>query len=240
MGFAPSRVVHDQDFRDTSTDKLLPLGTKGETADGRTYRYVQQNASTAAVAGMLYVQGDPAANHVNRVITSAVAVGGTEVVADLGATAAAADLYADGYMVAHDEAGEGIAYRIKGHAAVASDASITVQLAEPIKVALTTASEVSFLQNPGKLVVISATDQLDLPVGVANNVIATSAYGWLQSGGICAVNGGETFARGVSLTIGTGTAGEVEMLDAAGEPYVGNAYEAGIDGEAVLVDLGID
>ena len=71
-----------------------------------------------------------------------------------------------------------------------------------------------------------ATDQADFPAGVPNVAVTASYYCWLQTKGECAVWADETFARGAPLTFGTGNAGQVEAVDAAGEPQFAVAIEA--------------
>jgi len=232
-------VITDQDARDVSSVKLAALGTKAVTPDGRVYRYAKAGGSDLA-PGKLAVNADLVANHTNIVVAAAVAVGATRVTATLGATAATQNQYADGYLTVNDAAGEGIQYKIVGNSATDSAGVIKVQLAEPIKVALTTSSEVTLKQNPWSGAVISATDQADQPVGVPNVTIPANYFGWLQTGGECAVLADEAVTKGLALAIGTGTAGAVEALDAAGEFQIGVASEALVDTEYRAAYLTLD
>ena len=239
MGLTTNSVVYAQDFRDISSTKQMPLGTRGETSDGRKYRYALAGATTLD-PGKLCVDADLVANHTNIVVQTAAAVGATQVKVTLGATAATANQYADGYLTVNDSAGEGITYFINGHAAVASAGVITVNLVDPIKVALTTASEVTLKSNPYDSIVISIADQADQPVGVPNVTITNAYYGWVQTGGECAVLADEAVVKGLALTTGTGTVGAVEALDAAGEFQIGVASEALVDTEYRSAYLTID
>jgi hypothetical protein len=93
-------------------------------------------AGAAALApGKLAVAATVVANHQNMAVAAAAAVGATSVTVTLGATAATADYYADGFLTINDAAGEGISYRVKSHPAHAGSGSLVVELYDPIKVA---------------------------------------------------------------------------------------------------------
>ena len=233
-----SRALTPSDPLTTSTTREVMLGTPGKTPDGRSYRYARAGA-VALSPGQLCVAATVVANHQN-LACAAAAVGAYDVTVTLGATAATADQYQDGFLVINDVDGEGIAYRITGHPAAASSGSLVVRLAQPIEVALTANSEACLQMNPYDDVVISVTDQADMPVGIPNITVAIDAYFWLQTGGPCSAWADETITAGQALTTGTGVAGQVEALDAAGEPQVGIAIQAGVDTEYRMVCLTLD
>jgi hypothetical protein len=231
--------VLSQDVVETSTVKEHDLNTLAQTSDGRLFRY-SRAGGTALSRGKLTVAATQEANHANIAVAATAPVGATEVSVTLGATAATADQYEDGYLVVNDAAGEGTLYPIRANEAGDGAATITVYLAEPIRVQLTTSSEVSLVLNTQAGVVISATDQADAPTGVPVIDVAGGLYFWCQTGGVCSVLADEAITAGLSLTIGTGVAGAVEALDAAGEPLVGTALQAGVDTEYRAVVLSID
>ena len=133
------RELTVQDVRTESATKQEQLGARAVLDDGREYVYVK-NGAVALLPGKIVVNKDDVANHINISVAAAAAVGDTELSVTLGATAATADQYADGFATVNDAAGEGISYRIDGHAAIASAGTGTIHLDEPLKVALTTAS----------------------------------------------------------------------------------------------------
>jgi len=225
--------------RSISASKELPIGTLGQTPDGRCYRYAQAGAADLA-PGKLAVAATVVANHQNMAVAAAAAVGATSVTVTLGATAATADYYADGFLTINDAAGEGISYRVKSHPAHAGSGSLVVELYDPIKVALTTSSEASLDKNPWSAAVISVTDQADMPVGIPNVTITAAYYGWLQTKGVCSAFADESITAGLAVTTGTGVAGALEAIDGAGEPLVGVALVAGVDDEYRAVSLMID
>jgi hypothetical protein len=220
-----------QDGRKISSTRLHQLGSIAETADGRVYRYARAGASNL-VSGNLQVNADLIANHTNRGAGAAAAIGAREVSIAVGATAVTLDQYRDGFLTVNDATGEGITYSVNGNSASAGSTSVVVSLNEPVTVALVaTTSELTLKQNPWGDTVISATDQADLAVGVPNVAVTATYYYWAQTRGECAVWADEAVTKGLALTIGTGTAGQVEALDGVGEPQIGIASEALVDTE---------
>jgi len=224
---------------ESTSAKEMPVGTLGQTTDGRKFRYCKAGASALA-AGKLAVASTIVANHENVTVQTAAAIGATKVTVTLGATAATADQYTDGYMVVNDVTGEGITYRISGNPAADSAATLEVSLHDEIVVALTTSSQVTLLANPWNGAVISASDQADMAVGVAPREITAAYYGWIQTHGVCAGLADETLAVGSSLTIGSSVGGAFEVKDGAGEQDLGTAIQAGVDTEYRAVYLSID
>lgn len=227
------------------TDKISAvkehaLGDVYKDASGRTFVYAKAGA-TALSRGKLTVAADPVANHQDMSFAVAPAVGDTKIQVTLGATAATADQYRDGWMVVNDGTGEGRAYPVEGNAAADSAATCIVYLKEGIDTA-GALSEANVNLIPGKWngTVISAADQADMPTGVPNVAVTAAYYYWSQVGGPCAVLADETLSPvGGVVTIGSSTAGAVEELDAVAEPVVGEVMIAGVDGEYPVINLQI-
>lgn len=234
-------IVPAADVRTIGDTQVHALGARYVDAKaGRIYRYVKAGA-TALDPGKLVVNADLVANHTNQTFNAAAAVGDTVVYLNIGATAATQDQYRDGFLTVNDATGEGITYAVQGNSAASSSGVVTVYLKEPIKVALVAStSEGTLKPSNWSGVVISATDQADLAVGVPNVTITANYYGWVQTRGECAVLADEAVTKGQALTIGTGTAGAVEAQDAAGEPQIGVASEALVDTEYRSAFLTID
>lgn len=240
MGLTTNSVVYAQDFRDISSTKQLALGTRGETRDGRKYRYALAGAVTLA-PGKLNAAAAHVANHVNVAVAAAVAVGGTKVTATLGATAMTAAYYQDGYLTVNDAAGEGISYLIGSNPAADSSGVATANLVDPVEVALTTSSEVSFIANPWSAVIVNPGAVAHREVGVANVSITAAYYGWLQTGGDCAVLSDGVITKGAGAIASDAVAGAVE-IEVAGTvtQRVGFAPEATVDTEYRTIVLTID
>jgi len=226
-------------FRDISSVKQERIGAYDETLDGRGYRF-SLAGGTALAPGKLAVAATVDSNATNKTVDAAVAIGAKKVTFTPGGTITA-NKYQDGFLTVNDAAGEGITYFVKGHAAGSSSASMTVNLLEPVEVALTAStSEVSLTQNPYSAAVISVVDQADMAVGVPNVSITASYYGWIQTKGVCSVLADEAITAGVAVTTGSSVAGSVEAADAAGEPIIGYALVAAIDTEYREISLCID
>ena len=232
--------ISAQDARDISSSRTMALGSVGYARGGKVYRYARAGAATLD-PGKLTVNADLVANHTNIVVAASVSAGAYKVTATLGATATTLDQYKDGILTVNDATGEGINYRITGNSATDASGVVTVKLADPIVSALTVSvSEVTLKPNTWDGLVISATDQADQCTGVPNVSITATYYGWVQTRGECAVWADEAVTKGLALTIGTGTAGQVEALDGAGEPQIGIASEALVDTEYRSAYLTID
>lgn len=216
------------------------LGTLMESVDGRLYRYCKAGG-TALNKGELQVTADIVSNHENMAVATAASAGETSVEVTLGGTAVTEDQYAGGYLVINDADGEGTSYLIKGHAAQSSTTGdVTIELEQPLDEALTTSSEASLIYNPYAEVQQSNADQADMPVGIPNIDVTADYYFWCQTKGECAALADEALTRGKMLTIGSSTAGTVEVIDALGEPLVGVANQAGVDTEFRSINLQID
>lgn len=234
--YSSAAQITEQDLRTTTASRVsgIRLGQVGTTIDGRVFRYAQAGA-TDLDPGKLCVNSDANADVVNKTVartyTVAELASNMQVIIDAGG-AITADDYRDGTLAITDATGEGVAVLVTGNSATSGAAELTVTTAEPVPVALTIdVSEATLLKSPWDDIVISATDQADMPVGVPNVTIDDADYGWVQTGGPCAVWADEAVTRGQALTIGTGTAGQVEALDAAGEPQIGIAQIALVDTE---------
>lgn len=220
------------------------LGTPYRDPYGRTFHYAEAGG-TLLTRGRIAVSATQEANHINLSWQTVPAVGDREARVTLGATAAALDLYKDGWMVVQDNTEEGRAYPIEGHPAASSSGTIILTLNEAMDTAGTaSAVNVDLVKNLYKDIVISVTDQEDVPAGVPIRNITADQFGWVQTWGPCAVWRDEATVAGEALTIGTGTAGQVELLDNTadtGEHELGwGGPVAGVDTEYQLTFLRLE
>ena len=233
----------------TGADGRYEAGSKLVLPDEREYRFTL-NDGTAEVAANLYQSALPVSNHRNIACDVARAVGATVISATLGATAAAVDVYAEGYVHVNDAAGEGYNHRIRrassdgnAHAAVASSGVITVNLAagETVQVALTTASEVTFSHNRFRVVLIHDSPPTASLVGISPGVAAANRWYWSQVSGEAAVLTQGTLVIG-DFCVPSATVDGAVMPSAAFEtdgPYVGIVRSVNADTEQSLIDLKI-
>lgn len=232
--------IGDQDIRTTSTVKGgAPLGAYGGTPDGRIYRWGLAGGVDLA-PGKVVVAPAITSNHTNIVVAAAVAVEAYTVTATLGATAATADQYAGGFLTVNDAAGEGITYLIEGNSAADASGVVTVQLAEPVKVALTTSSEVTLHVNPMANVVIAPGAVAHQAVGVPNVTVDDADYAWFQVKGYCSVLSDGVITKGAGAILSDAVNGAVEV-EVAGTvtQRIGTAPEATVDTEYRTINLSL-
>lgn len=236
------RTLANSDLYAHGTTKLDELGSRGVTADGRRFVYVQADSSAGLAAGKLGVKAAVTANHVNRSLdsTSAVAVGSRILVVAVGGTVTA-DQYADGLLVVRDGTGKGQTLRINGNTAVTGAGNIQVSLADGVVTALATADTKVDLISPYAGVVASTT--LSDAVGVPLVTLAASEYGWVQTHGVASVLADGVITKGVQGIQSTSVAGAVAIAAVAAIgtlTAVGKAPEATVDTKYNQFKLSID
>jgi hypothetical protein len=227
----------------SSADPKARLGQRAVSDDGRVFRYVKAGAADL-VAGNVLQSPAIVANHLANT-PPAVAIGATSFTYTPGATAGAANLYADGFLQVDTTPGNGYTYGVEKHAAIASATAFTLYLKDPIQVALTTSSRVGLIANPYngviQLPVTTATGTL---VGIATYIISAGQYGWIQTWGICSVLTTGTPALG-AMVMGPGTAaGAAQVVVAAGTlivaQIIGHMAQVGVDGKNNFVHVRIN
>lgn len=234
-------VAVGQGIFSSSSTQLHALGER-RVMGARTYRYCKAGAS-ALVVGNVIQAAAQITNH-QGMTPSATAIGATSISVTPGATAGAADLYADGVAIISVTPGLGYQYVVQGHAAISASTAFTINLdpAFPIQVALTTSSRVDLQINPYKNVIQSPVTTLTgAVVGVAVYPIAASEYGWVQTAGPGAVLVAGTPGVGLAVVVPATAAGAVVVDGAASATkVVGSMMVTGVDGlvQAVLLDLG--
>lgn len=221
MSLTGTPVIYGIVPHEDSTDQKHPLGSKGVTDDGRTYRY-SQAAGTALAPGKLVVAPDITTNH-EGIAVNKFAIGDRTITVSLAGTGISSNEYDEGFVFIIDDAGQGIMYAIKNIPDSDSGSEdIVITLAEPIRVAAVDNTTVTLYRNKYRDVVVSDTNQVDLPVGVPNVTITGDSYGWLQTGGPCSilVDSNDT-TPGEQITNGNSDAGAVETRNTVAEPVVG-------------------
>ena len=202
----------DEKVTSTSADLGLVIGTRMVLPDGRVFRYAFSNGAAGSGTG---VQSSAAeGNHDSGLaVTQAQSVGDKSVSVTLGSTAAAEDLYANGYLFFNTAAGSGQVYRIKQHDAIGSGGTGTINLVDgdTIAEALTTSSKAGLVANPYMHVIPSPGGaQTGRTVGFATRDVADNAYFWAQTWGEAAVEADGTLVIFRPLRMSDGQAGAVE------------------------------
>lgn len=224
----------------SSATQVHNLGERLVTSDGRVFRYCKAGTS-ALVAGNWIQAPAQIANHQNLAVAAA-AIGATSITVTLGATLASADQYAGGAACVTITPGLGQALIISGHPAADSGATLTLKLADPLRVALTTDSRIDLVPNPYNGVIQNPITTLTgACVGVAPYVIAGGEYGWLQRSGLGAALIAGTPAVGTPLVV-PGTAAGAAVTDPANASVaiVGVVASTGGDGETNGVMIALE
>jgi hypothetical protein len=190
-----------QGLYETNATQKEILGMLRVEPDGRKFRYAKAS-STEIACGKTTSMATVTANHINKSVAAAVAIGDIEVQVTVGATAVTADSYKDGYLQVNDGTGEGQCYRIDSNTYCAASGTTVVTLCDPVRVALVaSATKVSLIPNPWYGTVIQATTTTG-PAGVTITVVPASHYYWSQTGGLGCVLANGTDAVGSTQTAG--------------------------------------
>jgi hypothetical protein len=225
----------------SSANPQHKLGTRGYTEDGRAFRYVKAGASDL-VAGNCIQSSAIITTHLANT-PPAVAIGAKSFAYTPGATAAAADYYADGYLQVDTTPGNGYTYGLGSHAAITASTAFTLNLDDPIQVALTTSSRVGLLANPYRDVIqMPATTATGTLVGVAGYIIATTQFGWIQTWGPCSTLISGTPALGAMVLAPSAAAGAAIIMTTTNlvvAQIVGTMGQIGVDGKNNWVYLRI-
>jgi len=207
------------DFGDekvTGTTKLHPYGTRMVLPDNRVFYYGQTDG--AQTAGAICQSAVGVANHDMDLATTTASAGDKSVTVTLGGTAAAEDLYAEGYLYVNDGTGQGHNYKIRQHDAIGSGGSGAVNLmdGDAIATGFEAATIVGLAKNPYKDFIVYPTTSTGHAVGVAATDFDDDDYGWLQTWGPAAVLCDVAFVIGNHVRVSDGTAGSGEPLDRDG------------------------
>lgn len=231
--------VLPRDLRGDNASQEFPLGAKASTADGRAFRYCKVGA-TAIVSGKVYDGPAQVANHTNIAVVLGAA-GASAITVTLGATAATANQYAGGVIVINDVDGQGFTYTIKSHPAADGAAALVLTLDdnETVVTALTTSSQATLVANQYNGVILHATTEVAIPVGVGHTQITAAQFGWLQTRGPVSTLCGATTGIGLSVAASDTTAGSAEVGDGI-LPVIGYQIAAGVATEYNPVFLTID
>lgn len=234
------------------TKQLHPLGTMAMGRDGRIFRYGSAGA-TLLIEGNMVQSAAPIANHLAlTAVAEAINAGGADdpITVTPGATAGAANLYAEGMLTIDTTPGNGYNYRISGHAAIVASTAFNLFLDpdDRLQIALTSASRYGLHHHPYKTVIQCPTTVTALNVGgVVSPIPANTTaenFGWLQTRGPFAglING--TPAVGTGLVTSVTTAG---ALDAAGAValeinyrIIARMMQVGVSGKNNTVFLTLD
>lgn len=200
-----------QDLFSTSTTAGGPngglnLGAKAYTGDGREFRFCLAGGTTL-VPGKLQQSSAENTGWENLAVAAA-AIGATSITTTTTLTVTA-NAWTGGFAMITTGTGVGYQYKIKSNPAV-TGAVVTLQLEDPILVALDTSSRVDIIASPYNGVVVNPASATAAPVGVAIFAVTNAQYGWIQVAGASNVLADGTLTVGNLVVASNGTAGAVE------------------------------
>lgn len=231
-----------QDDFVSSADPRHRVGARAVDQDGRVYRYVKAGA-VDLVAGNVLQSPAIVPNHLGNT-PPAVAIGAKSFIYTPGGTLGTANQYGDGFLQVDTTPGNGYTYGIASHLAFALSTAFTLNLKDPIQVALTTSSRVGLIANRYNGVIqLPVTTATGTIVGVATYIISANQYGWIGTQGQFSVLTTGTPALG-AMVMGPGTAaGAAQVVVAAGTlivaQMIGHMAQVGVDGKNNFIDVRI-
>ena len=239
--------ISAQSIFDESSVRQHQLGSLGVDKYGDKYRYVQAGA-VALVTGNLLQEAAEVTNFRSMAVDTAAAIGDTVVSVTLGGTAVTENQFEEGLLVVESSTGIGQQFHIKEHEVQTSTTgSCNFTLDRPLKIALTTSSQVTVRKNPYDGVIqYPVTTQTGGAVGVALYAQTIAYFGWIKSGGptYCLFDTGTNTSNEVTgIMPSAAVAGSVKVAAEtdASPNYIGFAREvASTDSTMGLVHLTID
>ncbi len=244
--FAGATLIAAQDLYSESSVKQHKLGQLALDNYGNRFRYIK--AGTVALAtGHLLQESAEDTNYRSMVVQAAAAIGDAAISVTLGGTAVTAEQFNEGILLVESSTGLGQKFNIVSHTVQTSTTgTCTFTVDRPLKIALTTSSQVTVRKNP-------YDGAIDFPVtptggadGVALYAMTIAYYGWIQSGGDCGVlfdTGVNTSADVTRLIPSQDVAGSVSPDAAANvaSPVIGYAREqVSVDSTFGIAHLTID
>ena len=204
--------------KQTHDKKRATFGTTMALPDGRIFRYVE-NGGTAIGEGLLVASEAPAGNHDDDLVVATTgAASGTTIGVTLGGTAAAKNLYQEGYIrpnlaatTPHEM------YKIKSHPAIGSGGTgtITIDESDGFQTAITAGTDtVGLLKSPYKDIVVAPAAVAGRFVGVTCAAIEADYFGWIQVAGLANVKMDGTPAFGTLVGASSNHAGQLLAVGA--------------------------
>ena len=242
MSFSPIQGGRYGFEKITTSDQRQVLGAEMAFPDGRKFRYIA-NGGTAIGEGLVVASEAVAGHHdEDLVITTSPAVGDTTIGVTLEGTAAAKDLYAEGYIffnlaatTPHEM------YKIKGHPLIASSGTGTITIDEPdgFQTAITAGTDTAgLIKSPYKDIVVAPAAVAGRFVGVTAADLEADYYGWIQVAGLASAKIDGTPAVGTLVGASSNHAGQLLAIGADTTPALARLHgKAGVDNEFHTVML---
>jgi hypothetical protein len=203
-----------QGMRVNKTAAQTTLGTIRDLAAGRQIVYAKIGAAAVSACDVLQSIA-PVANHQACAVVGTASVGAKQLTITLGATAAAADLYQDGFLAVISGTGAGYSYMIDYHRSAASAGNLTVYLKDGLEAAVISTTVTSLIPNKYagviETILSAATNKI---VGVALCTGAINSFSWLGKKGPFLCNKtGDAVVNGNQVSTGSAAGAAKCMID---------------------------
>ncbi len=188
------RMAEKEIFNVNSTESW-PLGTRGYTVNGRTFRMARASGIALAI-GTCVRKPENEPGHSDLAVAAAAATGALEFTVTLTYADSAFDAYKDGVVYINDAAGQGHVYNVVGNTShnIEATTTMTIDINVPLKLALTTSSKVTLIKNRYNGVRVSEHIPSERALGIVPVAVTASYYFWLQTGGpVAALQDGSLF-----------------------------------------------
>ena len=228
--------------KQTHNKQRATLGATMALPDGRVFRYVA-NGGTAIGEGLVVASEAPAGNHDDDLVVAVSgAVGGKPISITLGGTAAAKNLYAEGFIrpnlpstTPHEM------YKIKSHPAIGSSSTGVFTIDEPdgFQTAITAGTDsVGLIKSPYADIVVAPAAVAGRFVGVTCADLEADYYGWVQVAGLANAKMDGTPAIGTLVGASSNHAGQLLAIGADTTPALARVHGiAAVDNEFSSVFL---
>ncbi len=174
--------LSENQIYDTGVDQAWTLGTRAYAPDGRVFRYAL-NSAVALTTGKCVRRPEKTLGHGNLTVAAAAALGATTFTVTLTFASTAFDEYKDGLVYVNDVTGQGNLYGVVGNSLTNQEGTLTVNINVPLKIALTTSSQVSLIKNRYNGVRVTELTPNERVLGVNPVAVVANGYFWAQVAG---------------------------------------------------------
>ena len=215
------------------------LGVRAVTGDGREFRFASAGAANLIV-GQLEQSAAPQSNF-QAVTAVAAAVGATSITLTVSTgTAVVANQFSGGLFQTYGTVGNGGGQNLQisaNNAVSASGTSITITLADPVQVAITTSATVNIIPPTYSALIQVPSTITGKVAGLALGALVATYYGWVQVKGVANALIAGTPAIGTGLSApNAGTPGALQVT-AATLMDIATNLATGTNGQYGPVDL---
>ncbi|KKN17217.1 hypothetical protein LCGC14_0968040 [marine sediment metagenome] len=175
------RLAENQVY-DIGAGQSWPLGTRAYAPDGRVFRYAK-NSAIALTIGKLVRRPEKTLGHQNLAVAAAAALDATSFTVTLTFASTTFDEYEGGLVYVNDVTGQGYLYGITGNSLTNQEGTLTVTINVPLKIALTTSSQISLIKNRYNGARVTETTPNERTLGSCVVAVPANNYFWAQVAG---------------------------------------------------------